>query len=365
VRLTASERGNGHSGVPIWNVTAATPKYTTIIEEKFLSRNGTSRTLTIQMNSLTNDTVISYTYEGGTFISGEATVLVGEIPTVATHNSNGVPSECAGNSNNETGPLYCRITGIPSPTVSQYCGSTRVRVQKIQNELDDVICRNLTCDKDNFTVVAVNCFGNAIKTVSGECSPQLNQSNVISMSASNSPEITVITLLNSSNNSSEPFHNSTSKLSGTAQWLQPSRQYYYCHLGGYVPWEISVGALCGSIVFLTIVVSLIVYTCYRYRRQRQYNINRHVQFRNEDSDSLEDISPYIVTPGSRILETIDREKGRSGTKDSQTRTGIYCSIDLETSDDDGYLVPVKLTDRDSKELVPNRTRSKEESGSLL
>lgn len=72
-----------------------------------------------------------------------------------------------------------------------------------------------------------------------------------------------------------------------------------------------------------------------------------------------------MTPGSRILETIDREKGRSGTKDSQTRTGIYCSIDLETSDDDGYLVPVKLTDRDSKELVPNRTRSKEESGSLL
>jgi hypothetical protein len=110
----------------------------------------------------------------------------------------------------------------------------------------------------------------------GECSPQLNQSNVISMSASNSPEITVITLLNSSNNSSEPFHNSTSKLSGTAQWLQPSRQYYYCHLGGYVPWEISVGALCGSIVFLTIVVSLIVYTCYRYRRQRQYNVRQSV-----------------------------------------------------------------------------------------
>ena len=76
LRLTVSERWNGHGRVPIWNVTSVTQKYAAKIE-KFLSRNGTTQTLTIQMNNITNGAVVWYAYDGERFKSGEATVLIG------------------------------------------------------------------------------------------------------------------------------------------------------------------------------------------------------------------------------------------------------------------------------------------------
>ena len=182
----------------------------------------------------------------------------------------------------------------------------------------------------------------------------------------------MIILSNSSNNYSGPFHNATSKHSGTVKPIEkcPIQSTNFITLGGYVPWQISLAALFAAIVFLTVVISLVVCACYRQRKQREHNVNvryhvttelsiinksilqrnRHVQFQNDDSNSHEDVSPYIVTPGSKILESISRDKRRSVTVDSQTR--IYCSIDLESSDD-GYLVPVGLTDRGSEELEPN------------
>ena len=59
-----------------------------------------------------------------------------------------------------------KITGIPSSTLSLYCGSTQVQVHEIQEKPDIVSCLNVTCGA-NLTVVAANCFANDSKVVPG------------------------------------------------------------------------------------------------------------------------------------------------------------------------------------------------------